>query len=100
MFFNTCAVAGKDAETIYYLYVTDEEQRLVGVASLRDLILADRNHRMSDRMSSSVITVYGDTSLDVVSEIMKKYGLLAVPVIEPTGKLVSIVTFDDILEIL
>lgn len=51
-------------------------------------------------MSSSVITVYGDTRLDVVSEIVKKYGLLAVPVIEQNGKLVGVVMFDDILEIL
>ncbi|BAU29338.1 Mg2+ transporter MgtE [Aneurinibacillus soli] len=91
---------GEEPETIYYLYVTDEQQQLVGVVSLRDLIVAKGDQQVQNIMSSHVITVSVDTNKQEVARIVKKYGLLAVPVVVAGEQLVGIITFDDILSYL
>lgn len=88
------------AESIYYIYVVNDDKRLVGVLSLRDLILADANAIVSDLMSQRVISVdVNEDQLDVARTI-KDYDLLAVPVTEVTGELLGIVTVDDIIDII
>lgn len=86
------------AETINYLYVIDEEKRLVGVVSYRDLILADANERINDIMFNRVISVSVDTDQEEVAKIIERYDFLAVPVVEDQ-KLVGIVTVDDVLDV-
>lgn len=90
-------VEAPDAETIYYLYVVDDQQRLVGVVSLRDLIVAPLEQKIEDIMLTRVKSVETHTDQEEVARIMKKYDFLAVPV-TAQGMLVGIVTVDDILD--
>lgn len=84
-----------DAETIYYLYVTDPDGRLVGVLSLRDLIVARPTARLRDFMIGEPVTVDILTPQSEVAALIARYDLLAVPVIAHDGRLEGIVTVDD-----
>ncbi len=87
-----------DAETIYYLYVVDEQLKLVGVVSLRDLIIAPLDQKIEDVMLTRVRSVETHTDQEEVARIMKKYDFLAIPV-TAQGMLVGIVTVDDIMDV-
>jgi Mg/Co/Ni transporter MgtE len=87
-----------DAETIYYLYVVDEGQRLVGALSLRRLIVAKPGTVLSEIMIKDLITVKPDANQKSVADVISKYNLLAVPVVGPEGKLLGIVTVDDVMD--
>jgi magnesium transporter len=89
-----------DAETIYYVYVTDADDRLVGVLSLRDLIVAKPDRRIGEFMFDEPVAVRTDASQEEVTEIVARYNLLAVPVVDETGKLEGIVTVDDAMDTL
>lgn len=89
----------QDAEMIYYLYVTDVDEKLLGVFSLRELILADQEITLGALLHSKVITVQVNDSRKKVAEIIHKYGLLAVPVIDAEGFLHGVVTVDDVLDL-
>src|SRR5699024_4731485 len=89
-----------DAEIIYYLYVVDSEKRLVGVVSLRDLIVAPPNAVIKDVMSTRVISVTEDVDQEDVGKMIKKYDLLALPVVSSENHLLGIVTVDDVMDIL
>ena len=89
----------QDAEMIYYLYVTDVDEKLLGVFSLRELILADQEITLGALLHSKVITVQVNDSRKKVAEIIHKYGLLAVPVIDAEGFLQGVVTVDDVLDL-
>ena len=86
------------AETIYYVYVTDEEDRLVGVLSLRDLVISPPATYVRDIMVHNVIHVYVDDHADQVAQIIGRYNLLAVPVVSEDERLLGIITVDDTLE--
>jgi magnesium transporter len=87
-----------DAETIYYVYITDEEGRLVGVLSLRDLIVAQPAPPGRDVMIREPVAVAGTADQDEVAEVVAHYNLLAVPVVDEQGLLTGIVTVDDALD--
>nr|WP_259549404.1 magnesium transporter [Heyndrickxia oleronia] len=87
------------SETINYLYVIDEEKRLVGVVSYRDLILADEYEKIYDIMFSRVISVSTDADQEEVARVIERYDFLAVPVVENNNELVGIVTVDDIIDV-
>lgn len=87
-----------DAETIYYLYVIDEQERLTGVLSLRDLIVSPPDKPVIEFMKTSCIKVEVDDSVDDVRDIISKYDLLAVPVIDGDGVLHGIITVDDVID--
>jgi len=89
-----------DAETIYYLYVVDEQGHLVGVLSIRSLLISPPETPISQLMRTDVVTVAADTSADDVAGALVKYDLLAVPVIEEGGRLVGIVTIDHLIDLL
>ncbi len=86
------------AETIYYVYVVDVEERLVGVLSLRDLVISPPGTMVSDIMVRNVIHVYVDDHANQVAQILRRYNLLAVPVVSADERLVGIITVDDTLE--
>lgn len=86
------------AETIYYVYVVDSEDRLVGVLSLRDLVIAPPRTVVSEIMVHNVIHVYVEDHADQVAQIIGRYNLLAVPVVSDDEKLLGIITVDDTLE--
>lgn len=84
-----------EAETIYYIYVTDQENSLNGVFSLRNLVLANPNARVSEFMETRVITVDLLDSQTEVAQVIAKYNLLAVPVVDEEKHMQGIVTADD-----
>lgn len=86
------------AETIYYIYVVDAENRLVGVLSLRDLVIAPPETPVSEIMESNVIRVHVEDHADEVAQILGRYNLLAVPVVDEEERLLGIITVDDTLE--
>jgi len=90
----------KDAETIYYLYVTDPAERLLGVFSLRELILAEPALPLERLMTREVVSVRPETGLREVAELCTKYNLLALPVVSGEGELLGIVTVDDVLNLI
>lgn len=89
-----------EAETVYYVYVTDEETRLIGVLSLRELIASSDGTRLSEIMRKNVVSVPADMDQEEVARLVSKYDLLAVPVTDERERLLGIVTVDDILDVL
>jgi magnesium transporter len=87
-----------DAETIYYIYVVDEAGRLVGVLSLRDLIVAAPDAPVRDFMYPEPVVVRVLADQDEVAQVVARYNLLAVPVVDDEGHLEGIVTVDDAID--
>jgi CBS domain-containing protein/sporulation protein YlmC with PRC-barrel domain len=87
-----------DAETIYYVYVTDDDGRLVGVLSLRDLIVAPPDAPISGVMIPEPVAVGVLADQDEVAQVVARYNLLAVPVVDREGRLAGIVTVDDAMD--
>ena len=87
-----------EAETIYYIYVTDEENHLKGVFSLRELVIAQASAPVTKFMEDRVVTVGLQDSQDDVAKAIAKYNLLAVPVVDENGCIHGIVTADDALD--
>ena len=87
-----------DAETIYYVYVTGDDGQLVGVLSLRDLIVSKPGTPIQDVMIREPVAVSVNADQDEVAEVVAHYNLLAVPVVDEHGVLQGIVTVDDALD--
>jgi len=87
-----------DAESIFYCYVIDEEEHLLGVLSLRDLIVAKPETQIRDFMITKVVSVPLDAGPREVAEVISKYNLLAVPVVDQHNRIQGIVTVDDVME--
>ncbi|PTL38631.1 magnesium transporter [Alkalicoccus saliphilus] len=88
-----------EAETIYYLYVIDDDHKLAGVVSLRDLIIADPENEVVEPMSTRVVSVDTEDDQEDIARLIKKYDFLAVPVVTKQNTLVGIITVDDILDV-
>ena len=88
-----------DRETIYYVYVLDEERHLLGFVTLRELILARPDARLGDIMTRSVISVRVDDDQEVVANELARYDFIAIPVVDNQHRLVGIVTHDDVLDV-
>lgn len=88
-----------DAETIYQAYVVDEERRLVGTVSLRDLIVAPAAARVGELMNRDPVFVRAEQPRETVGQLIGRYDLLALPVINGGDRLVGIVTYDDALDV-
>ncbi|MBW1916468.1 MAG: magnesium transporter [Deltaproteobacteria bacterium] len=91
---------GLDKETVYYCYVTDEQRRLTGIISLKDLVLADPEAKIANLMKRQVVAVHTDEDQEEVVHKIKKYDLLAIPVVDRENRLVGIITHDDIMDVL
>ena len=91
---------GLDKETVYYCYVIDEQRRLLGMVSLKDLVLAQPTSRIGDIMLREVVSVHTDDDQEEVARQISKYDLLAIPVVDREDRLVGIITHDDILDIM
>lgn len=87
-----------EIETIYYIYVTDAEDRLKGVLSLKELLLSSPDAKLSDVMATKLKTVSPDTDEKKVAKLVSKYNLVAVPVVDNDGFILGVVTIDDIME--
>jgi magnesium transporter len=87
-------------ETVYSVYATDAEQRLSGVASLRDLLRAPAERSVSSVMNRSVVAVPADADQEEVARVISKYDLIALPVVDAERRLLGVVTVDDVLDVL
>jgi len=93
-------VTATDAETIYVIYVLDIDGRLVGAVSLRELVLADPGDLVSSLVRSDPIKITANAPREEAAELIRRYDLLAVPVVESTDDtMVGIVTVDDAMDI-
>ncbi len=90
---------GLTKETVYTCYVTDPRQHLLGVLSLRNLVTSDPDARVGDLMNTSVVSVTTSTDQEEAARLVKHYDLIALPVVDGEGRLVGIVTFDDLMEV-
>ncbi|AFZ24558.1 Mg2+ transporter MgtE [Cylindrospermum stagnale PCC 7417] len=90
----------EDKETIYYAYVTDDNRTLVSVVSLRQLLFTFPEVLIRDIASDRVIKVKTEASQEEVAQIMKRYDLIAIPVVDREDRLVGIITIDDVVDIL
>ena len=81
-----------------YLYVVDQDERLVGVVSLRDLVLAEPDDQVQSFMEDDLVEITADVDEEEVGRTMTKYDLLAIPVVDGDRRLLGIVTLDDALE--
>lgn len=91
---------GMDAETVYTCYVKDTGRKLIGIVSLSTLVVADDNRRIMDIMHTDYVCVNVYDDREEVSEDFKKYGFIAMPVVDKEHRLVGIITVDDILEVI
>lgn len=88
----------EEVETVYYLYVIDADEKIRGVISLRDLLLARPDVRLSDIMKTKLKIVSPETDEMAVAEIVAKYNLVAIPVVDSDGYMLGIVTIDDVVD--
>jgi magnesium transporter len=89
-----------EAETIYYVYVVDEEGRLIGVLSLRDLIASTDGTILKNIMRRNIISVNAELDQEEVARVVSKYDLLAVPVVDDQERLLGIITVDDVIDVM
>jgi magnesium transporter len=88
-----------DKETIYYVYVLNAERKLLGIISLRDLILAPRHAQIRDIMATDVVSACVTDDREKVAQDFARFDFLAMPVVDQDGKLVGIVTHDDVIDV-
>ena len=91
--------ARERAETIYYIYVLDSDQRLIGVVSFRELFGAPPDRTVRDVMRTNVLSVRDDLDQEAVANVMAESKLMAVPVVDADGRIKGIVTVDDIVDV-
>ena len=91
--------SAKHTENVFYLYVLSRDEQLVGVTSLRQLLLSPPERALGEIMSRSIIRVDTDTDQEEVAKLASRYDLLAIPVTDEFNHLVGIVTVDDIIDV-
>jgi Mg/Co/Ni transporter MgtE len=87
-----------ETEFIYYLYVTDQSEKLLGVLSLRTLLLSPPDATIHTVMDTDLVSVHPDTPAEEVASTIARYDLLACPVLDDAGMLLGIVTVDDAID--
>lgn len=91
---------GVDKETIYTCYVTAADRRLIGLVTVKTLLLSDKATTVGEIMERNVISVRTDTDRELVAQELSKYDFLAMPVTDGENRLVGIVTFDDAIDVM
>ena len=90
----------EDVDEVYYVYVIDEDNILQGTLSLKKLLLADRNAKVEDLYYANVISVRADAHREEVANIMDKYDLVVLPVVDSIGRLMGRITIDDVVDVI
>lgn len=90
----------EDLEMVFYLYMVDARGHLVGVCSLRDLLLRDPEETLDRVMNKQIVAVNVDTDQEEVAQLVARYNYLALPVVDHGNKLVGIITVDDVIDIM
>ncbi|MBI5534303.1 MAG: magnesium transporter [Deltaproteobacteria bacterium] len=91
--------ASEKLETLYYAYVLDPDQRLVGVVSFRELFSAPSDKRVSEVMHADLVSVPDTMDQEAVARLIAKHDLHALPVVDPEGRMKGIVTIDDMIDV-
>ena len=91
--------AAPDKETIYYAYVVNRSRRLIGFVSLKDLIVARRDTRIRDLLHEDLVSIRADEDQEEAVRKIRKYDLIALPVVNRDGSIVGIITHDDVIDI-
>ena len=86
-------------ENVYYVYVLDADQRLLGVVSFRDLLTAPPDRRVREIMHTDVVTVDAEMDQEAVSQLFATHDFLAIPVVDADGRMKGVVTVDDIVDV-
>ncbi len=89
-----------DVESAFYLYVIDDQERLRGVVSLRQLLFARPNTPLKNIVTKEIISVHTETDQEVVARNVAAYNLVAIPVVDSNNKLVGVVTVDDVIDVI
>lgn len=92
--------SSEEYEMVFYVYVTDEHNHLVGVLSLRQLLTVPPETKLSEIMSTNVMRVRADMDQEVVADLVAKYNILAIPVVDDQGKLLGLITVDDVIDVM
>lgn len=90
----------ENVDSIYVVYVTDEFERLVGLITLKNLILAKPDALLSEVYNEEVISVPTSCPIEEISNLTRKYDLVVVPVVDPLGRLVGRITVDDVVDVM
>lgn len=90
----------EDVDEIYYVYVVDDNKILKGTLSLKKLLLTSSNKKIANIINTDVISVKADTPSEEVANIMDKYGLVALPVVDALNRLVGRITIDDVVDLI
>lgn len=89
-----------NSETIYTCYITDNTNKLIGVVSIKDLLINDDSTLINDIMNHNVIYVHTNDDKELVAKTISKYDFLAIPVVDSENRMVGIVTVDDAIDVL
>ncbi len=89
-----------DVDEVYYVYVVDDDDLLQGLLSLKKLLLARNNARIRDLYTADIISVRTDTHREEVANIMEKYDLVALPVVDSINRLMGRITIDDVVDVI
>ncbi len=92
--------AGEEAEMVFYIYAYDENERLEGVVSLREVVQADENAVLADFMETDIHKVRANIDQEDVAKVISRYDILAVPVVDEENRMLGIVTVDDIIDVI
>lgn len=87
-------------ETVAYAYVTSEEDKLIGVVSLRQLVISDPKAQVLEFMFAPVIKCFPETHQEIVAQILQKYDFVALPVVNHEDQLLGLVTIDDVIDVI
>lgn len=98
--FTRIRKTGVNKETIYTCYVLDDSRRLIGIVTVKDLLLAEPQRNLSDIMETNLITVHTLEDQEEAVRKFNKYDLLALPVVDNEGRMVGIITIDDAVDVL
>ncbi len=98
--FDRMRATGVDKETIYTCYVTDDGRRLIGVTTVKDMILGGNDAEIGELMETTIISAGTHMDKEDVVKLLDKYDFLAIPVVDTENRLVGIVTFDDAMDVL
>ena len=90
----------KEKQNVYYIYVVNESGHLIGIVSLKQLLLSQKTETLKDIMNSNILSVTLDTKQEDVARIVERYDLLALPVIDSNNKLMGVITVDDVLDVI
>ena len=91
-------IQAEDMDEIYYVYVVDDDERLRGVFPLKKMITSPSVSKVKHVMKKDPISVHVDTPIDEVVQLIEKYDLVAVPVVDSIGRLVGRITVDDVMD--